>query len=252
MRPGTNFRPDRVKMCQTKKLLSYLLSRRQRRPKARTPSSLPLFCSGMKNSALSVGVESVSTKVCASCSVQSQTPGDFCPNCGKGYLRVSPWKRRRVRLTASVIAAVVLLGGCGVALAVSAAQNRDVVAAEATAKASREVERAAAAQLASKAKAAEEADDTERVVRVGVVGALERRITTDAQKRVIEGTLDGPILRTSCTPLGGGSTDDLTALTTTFSCIAISTDNADGTYSGHGISATMNWDDGSYTWHLGD
>ncbi|WP_166804501.1 hypothetical protein [Cryobacterium algoritolerans] len=51
--------------------------------------------------------------------------------------------------------------------------------------------------------------------------------------------------------VGRGSTDDLTAITTTFTCMAINKENADGTSSGYQFSATMNWDDGSCTWHLG-
>ncbi|MCU1479198.1 MAG: hypothetical protein JWQ64_3891 [Subtercola sp.] len=80
---------------------------------------------------------------------------------------------------------------------------------------------------------------------------MEVSITADAKKRVDAGTLDGPISSTSCTPLGGGSTDDLTAITTTFTCIAINKTDPDGTQSGYQFSSTMNWNTGSYTWHLG-
>jgi hypothetical protein len=45
------------------------------------------------------------------------------------------------------------------------------------------------------------------------VTQLQRSVTKDARKSVDAGVLDGPILNTQCTPLGGGSTDDLTALT---------------------------------------
>ncbi|SDM69028.1 hypothetical protein SAMN05216368_10218 [Cryobacterium flavum] len=199
-----------------------------------------------------VGSESSLTRVCSSCSVQSQTQGEFCPNCGKGFLKVNAWKNRRVRVTAIVIAAVVLLGGASAAIAMTIAHNDEVVAAEASAKAAKVEKESAAARLAASVKAQEVADDAERAVRLSMVGEVEGSITTDAQKKVSEETLEGPILRSSCTPLGGGSTDDLTALTTTYSCIAISTENADGTASGYRFSATVNWNDGSYTWHLGD
>ena len=191
------------------------------------------------------------TRVCPSCRVQSQTAGPFCPNCGKGYLRVSPWRKRKVRLAAIVVAAVVLLAGGGAAITMSVVHNNSVVAAEATAKEARDAERVAANRLASQEQAREAADDAERAVRVSMVGEIEGSITTDAQAQVDDETLEGPILRSSCTPLGGGSTDDLTSLTTTFTCIAINADNVDGTSSGYRFSATMNWDEGSYTWHLG-
>ncbi|SEN30048.1 hypothetical protein [Cryobacterium luteum] len=199
-----------------------------------------------------VDSESALTRVCSACSVQSQTQGEYCPNCGKGFLKANAWKNRRVRVAAIVIAAVVLLGGAGAAIATTVAHNNEVVAAEASAKAARIEKDKVAARLAATAKAQEEADDAERAIRLSMVGEVEGSITTDAQKRVSEETLEGPILRSSCTPLGGGSTDDLTALTTTFSCIAISKENADGTASGYRFSATVNWNDGSYTWHLGD
>jgi hypothetical protein len=44
--------------------------------------------------------------------------------------------------------------------------------------------------------------------------------------------------------------DDLTASTTTFDCLAVNEELDDGRASGYGFDATMNWDDGSYTWQL--
>jgi hypothetical protein len=52
----------------------------------------------------------------------------------------------------------------------------------------------------------------DRAIRVLAVDESEGLITTDTQERVIEETLDGPALRTSCAPVGGGSTDGLMAL----------------------------------------
>ena len=73
----------------------------------------------------------------------------------------------------------------------------------------------------------------------------------DAQKREAEGRLTGPFSRSSCTPLGGGSIDDLTAKTGTFECIAVNKKDDDGTESGYVFSATVNWDTGEYQWRLG-
>ena len=46
--------------------------------------------------------------------------------------------------------------------------------------------------------------------------------------------------------------DDLTALTTTFSCLAVNKKNGDGTVSGYTFHATQNWTTGSYSWGLGN
>jgi hypothetical protein len=97
----------------------------------------------------------------------------------------------------------------------------------------------------------QDANQEERVLRAGTVTALQNSITKDANGRVTSGTLNGPaITSTSCTPLGGGSTDDLTAHTGTFTCIAIDQTNSDGTQQGYSFSATVNYDTGSYTWQL--
>ncbi len=65
-----------------------------------------------------------------------------------------------------------------------------------------------------------------------------------------QGFLEGPILSASCTATGGGSTDDLTARTGTFDCIAVNEENKDDTVSGYGYAGTLDWDTGSATWHL--
>jgi hypothetical protein len=80
---------------------------------------------------------------------------------------------------------------------------------------------------------------------------VEDSILKDAESRVTKGVLTGPITRASCTPLGGGSSDDLTAITGTFQCIAVNKTEADGSSSGYRFSATVNWNEASYSWHLG-
>ena len=103
-----------------------------------------------------------------------------------------------------------------------------------------------------RAAAAKQATDAaERKVRKAIVTALEDSVLKDAQERVTTGVLKGPISLASCTPLGGGSSDDLTAITGTFQCIAVNKTNPDGSSSGYRFSATVNWNDGSYSWHLG-
>jgi hypothetical protein len=76
-------------------------------------------------------------------------------------------------------------------------------------------------------------------------------VTKDATKDVNLGLIDGPVLRTECNPTGGTGTSDLTASSADFSCLAVNKENADGTASGYRFSASVNYDDYSYTWHLG-
>jgi len=80
---------------------------------------------------------------------------------------------------------------------------------------------------------------------------MQKSITKDAKERVADGELEGPIYYTSCDPLGGGSVDDLTALTTTFECLAVNEKLGGGQVRGWVFSATANWDEGSWSWRLG-
>lgn len=197
-------------------------------------------------------------KVCRKCSVQTETTGDFCPNCGASFQAGS----RKIRFSKRTIVILVIIllvigGGSAIALSVqyasqvAAEQERAaVVAAE---KKEREAEaQAVANREKAEKKAAEAADAKERAVRLLIVTSLEESVLKDAKERVDEGVLTGPILRASCTPLGGGSTDDLTAITGTFKCIAVNEEHDDGTASGYRFSATVNWDEESYSWNLGD
>lgn len=126
-----------------------------------------------------------------------------------------------------------------------------VAASSSAAASSSSAAAAAKAAAAAEASAAAASEDTERAVRKVYVGELETSIEKDAKSRVTKGSLTGPIKRVSCTPTGGGSLDDLTSLTTTFECIAVNKTNKDKTESGYIFTATMNWDDASYSWHLG-
>jgi hypothetical protein len=191
-------------------------------------------------------------KVCRHCSVQSQTDGSFCPNCGKSFVRSNTRRSGKFRLLALSAVAIVILAGGVTAVSLVVAHNNEVAAEQRAADKAEAAEAADAAHAAAREKSRKAADVADRAERKTTVSAIETSITTDAQTQVDSGELDGPIIKSSCAPLGGGSTDDLTALTTTFTCIAINVENADGTASGYRFSATMNWDTGSYTWHLGD
>ncbi|WP_297617252.1 hypothetical protein [Nocardioides sp.] len=199
------------------------------------------------------------TKVCAHCSVQTQTSGEFCPNCGKGYAtRRSGLSRKAIALTLGVVLIVCLIA-TGIALKVR--HDRDQ-ADEAVALADRKAEEADALEAQEVADAAEAAQEArqeakaaaaraERRLRMNLVKQMQGSITKDAKERVADGELEGPIYYTSCDPLGGGSVDDLTALTTTFECIAVNEKLDGGQFRGWVFSATANWDEGSWTWRLG-
>jgi membrane protein involved in colicin uptake len=132
--------------------------------------------------------------------------------------------------------------------------SASVSAASARAAASRSAASASSASAAAAARSlAAEKRAAERALRDEMVREMERSITKDARKDVADGILDGPILSTDCTPTNGGSTDDLSARTTGFSCLAVTSKNAsDGTEEGYRFSALMNWSAGTYSWHLGD
>lgn len=93
--------------------------------------------------------------------------------------------------------------------------------------------------------------ETKRAERAAAVKDVETAIATLAQEHIDKGIFDGPVLSASCDPVGGGSTEDLTAKTTIFECFAATKDNGDGTLSGRKYHATMNWDTGQYTYGLG-
>jgi predicted nucleic acid-binding Zn-ribbon protein len=199
-------------------------------------------------------------RVCSKCSVQSQVLGDFCPNCGRSFTRGPKASRKAV--IAALVALVLLVGiGTGVTLKVrhdraqeraAAADERRAAqdAAELEAEQQEEAEAAAASLREQRQQEKRDREAAERRLRGSAIKEMQKTITTDARDSVTDGLLDGPILYTFCNPLGGGSIDDLTALTTTFDCLAVNEELEDGRASGYGFDATMNWNDGSYTWQF--
>jgi hypothetical protein len=199
-------------------------------------------------------------RVCSKCSVQSQVSGEYCPNCGKSFTR-GP-KVSRKAMIAAFVALVVLVGiGSGVTLKVrhdraeergAAADERRAVQDKAALEAEQQekAEAAAASLREQRQQAKRDREAAERRLRGSAIKEMQKTITTDARDSVADGLLTGPILYTFCNPLGGGSIDDLTALTTTFDCLAVNEELDDGRASGYGFDATMNWNDGSYTWQL--
>jgi hypothetical protein len=192
-------------------------------------------------------------RVCQQCSVQTRTNGEYCPHCGGPYVRRPDRIRgpsRRTKIIAGSVAGLLLIGGGGTGVLLKIQHDNNVAAKHKQEQA--QARQNAAAQAAAQ-QATEQANQEKRVLRAGILTALQGSITKDANGRVTSGVLDGPaITSTSCTPLGGGSTDNLTAHTGTFTCIAVNQTNSDGTQKGYSFTATVNYDSGSYTWQLGN
>lgn len=149
---------------------------------------------------------------------------------------------------------VLLLGLIGGAIAwkiSTDAQQEATAAAEAAEKSAAEESEARASEAAAASAAQERRDEAERATRRETVTEIEASIKTMAEGHAADGIIDGPILEVSCSPVGGGSTDDLTEQTTVFECFVANEDNGDGTMSGYTYNATMNWSSGSYTYGLG-
>jgi type II secretory pathway pseudopilin PulG len=200
-------------------------------------------------------------KVCQKCSVQTTTAGNFCPNCGYAYDGGKPKVKISRKALIFAISAVILVGAI-LATVLGVMQSNQSIAAEkvateasaaalrsAEAVASESADAAASESAAAQLQADKDAADT--AVRKVLITALEASVLKDAKKRETDGLLTGPFSRASCTPLGGGSVDDLTAITGTFECIAVNKKDSDGTESGYVFSATVNWNTGEYQWHLG-
>jgi hypothetical protein len=185
-------------------------------------------------------------RVCPQCSAQAQTDGAFCPHCGASYIR----KRRKTRLTRRgriarfVALAIVLAGGGAAALVLKLDHDQKAHAAAVAAQQKRDDAQRRADQKAA-------ADDLERSNRADLVKSLEKSVTKDAEKDVNDGVLTGPVLRSQCDPANGSNPDDLSITTADYSCLAVTSEKPDGTAEGYRFSATVNFDQLNYTWHLG-
>lgn len=167
---------------------------------------------------------------------------------GRARTRMS----KRAKILLAVGAGVLILGGGGAAVAATSistaqAEARHVAAVRHAKELADQRAAAAAAARAEK----EASDAAERDSRASLISSLQKSVEKTAKKDVSDGLLTGPILDVSCTPLGGGSTDDLTQKTATLQCFAANKKNGDGTENGYEFKATMNWDSGEYTWQLG-
>lgn len=175
-------------------------------------------------------------------------PWDEAPTDTRAPQSKPPKKRRTTLLVLSIAVVLVVVGIAG-ALTV---RGVSIAAAEQKAEESAQAAAAEEAEVAALAADRQEAADTaERASRLESVTEIETSIKTMAEEHATDGIIDGPVLSVGCSPTSGGSTDDLTALTTVFECFVANQDNGDGTSSGYYYNSTMNWSDGSFTYGLG-
>lgn len=187
------------------------------------------------------------SRVCPRCAAISQTGGPYCPHCGEPFAGRSGIPKRTKLVVASLVM-LLLLAGAGAAVAIKLHHDGQV-AARHRAEAAARLHAAAARRVAEQqAQATREAEVHERET---MEQSLETAITKDAQHDVEQEILTGPIERTECTPISGGSSQDLSHSTGTYSCLAINKMNADGTDSGYHFSGTINFKTGTSTWRLG-
>ena len=151
---------------------------------------------------------------------------------------------RKALIIAGAIVLVLVLAGAGWAVKSSA----DASAAH-TALVAKKHAAEVKAHADAQAKADKLAD--ERATRNAQIPQIEASVKAMALKDVADGALDGPVLDSTCTPVGGGSTDALDSPSTVFACFVGTTKNTDGTETGYNFNATMDWATGSYTYGLG-
>ena len=197
------------------------------------------------------------TRVCPHCSSVTETTGEFCPHCGGRFSGGRGRMSGRVKVMIGLVCALLVLGGAGVAVAIKvhhdnqvAAQHRRALAA-ARARAAAAAARAAAARAAASRRRAQR--QLEVIERQSLETQLQTSITKDATQKWNQGLLlNGPAQSTTCTPVSGGSSQNLSQSTGTYSCIAVYRTNSDGTQSGYDYTATINFATDDYTWQLGN
>lgn len=166
-------------------------------------------------------------------------------------------------IVVSIALAVVICGTCAYFVIIDRSDRRAAAAASAAAIAADNTEKAAAAEekaevelAAEKAADAEAAKVTreeqekveEREYRTKQVKRLEKSVLKTAKERVNNGYYSSKILKSTCMAVTGSSIQDLAETSTSFSCLAVTKENKDGTYSGYELEAVINWTTGEMTW----
>ncbi|WP_157260723.1 hypothetical protein [Patulibacter minatonensis] len=203
----------------------------------------------------------VPERLCRRCSTVTATTGEFCPHCGASYVRrrrLPQLQRRTKRILVALVVVLLLAGGgTGALLKVRAddrAEKREQAEqrAEDAARAARERrERAEAKAAAAEQDAADAEERLNKEIRRMTVRELRKSITKDARAKQADGLLDDRARSTDCESTDGHE-DDLSESSGEYSCIAITDVDAGGGSSGYRFTARVDFEEGSYTWHLGD
>ncbi|MGN5237165.1 MULTISPECIES: DUF2510 domain-containing protein [unclassified Rhodococcus (in: high G+C Gram-positive bacteria)] len=192
----------------------------------------------------------------------SSTPAGWYPNPvgGQRYWDGSTWldlpdpdssdkPRRKIRKKPILVAfVIVVLAAVGGTVAWKVDHDAQVAAQVAAAEEAAERE---AARIAQEKATQEAADAAERLSRSVSVTSIESSVEEMAVEHVNDGMYDGPILSVNCSPVNGGSTDNLSETTTVFECFVGTEDLGDGRMRGRTYHATMNWTSGEYTYGYG-
>lgn len=186
------------------------------------------------------------TKVCRSCSTQTETAEANCPVCGKSYVK-EPW------LTTSRAIAIGAVAGCLVLLAVGilswrSYQSNKEIAAQEAAQAEQEAARQAELQRQADAAAerqAREAAAAQQVIsqRRSSVDYIEKSVLKSAQRDSTNGEIDGYPYKVRCQVAPGSSMDNVNKSITKFVCFAFTSRTL-----GHYYNVTNDWDTGRFTW----
>lgn len=199
--------------------------------------------------------EDLPTRVCPRCSTQAKTAERFCAHCGAPYERRRPRLSRRAKLVMGAVLGALLVIGVGAGVYAKVQHDQDVreerERAARLAADRREAARKRRERQRQIAAAEARAEAVELELRVDAIKDMQAAISEDARDKVDEGLLDGPILGTTCDARGGSDPTDLEESASEFTCIASTKKSDDGTRSGYRFTATMDWDDGSYSWRLG-
>ncbi|QIK83180.1 DUF2510 domain-containing protein [Sanguibacter sp. HDW7] len=132
------------------------------------------------------------------------------------------------------------------AQAAASAEALDRAEREAEATRLAAAEEAAAKQCEESARA--EAERLELENRREYVDQLEEHVLKTAKERHKDGLYSERVLSASCMPVTGSAIEALDETSTSFSCLAVTRENKDGTHSGYEIEGLINWNTGEMTW----
>lgn len=205
-------------------------------------------------------------RTCPHCGREGRTRYERCPHCQRSYFaRSRSQLRRRWLIGGTTLLLLLVLAGVAGALALNdrddrearekAQQTERVAQLRARLTRIQAPHRGAAPEL----KPAAGASDAERLeARKALVGAVEARITQDAQARVKTGELDGPIKDSLCGPILKSKQaipDDrvLRKHVGRYDCVAIkkhvtTADDTNVAELGYAFVAALNFDTYTYTW----